>query len=165
MIEKCFVLFIHFGIITKTICILQDLSASYHDIKAFTEKLELLLWIILDIMESFHVLLHCWSKISSHLFRFIMIVKAFKVEYILIQFEFCYFFFLILLRIVNLLLKLIAFIIASSRRIVLAPFSSAQPTEIILTNSTNHMVTALIFFNWSLTFLVWAKFGISNYPV
>lgn len=58
--------------------------------------------------------------------------------------------------------KFVTFIIATSCRPVITPFSQAHPTKIVLTKLAGHVVATLILFNWSFTSR--ALFGVRHNP-
>ena len=95
-----------------------------------------------------------------------MIIVSFEVKDIPVEFVLCGFLLFVSIALTGLLIiKLIAIIIASSRRVVLFPASKAYPTKIMCAELAGDVVATLVFFNRSAALLVRAHFGVRDDPV
>lgn len=93
-----------------------------------------------------------------------MIVVSLEVENIFLQFNFCVFTFLHLRVFLCLIFKLIAFVVAARRLIMLFPWTEAHPAKVCTANFALHMVTTLILFNRPLAFRIGTHLGICDDP-
>lgn len=75
--------------------------------------------------------------------RFLCIKESFLLHYVLIS---------------NTLIE------SSRSRTMLTPFPKAHPAELMLADSTDHVITSIVFFDWLVTALVWAWFCVCKNP-
>ena len=96
-----------------------------------------------------------------------MVLKALEEEYIAIQLLLGVFGGLVLsLELIGFLdgLEPVAFIIAASRLVVLAPRSEAHPAEVVLAHFAGHVVAAGVFLDRTLAGGPRAHLGVRNNP-
>lgn len=107
--------------------------------------------------------LFCLLSIFSHNFlRSSMILISLKIKEISLELRLCCFLLIFLVFIFN---KLIAFIISPSWTIVILPVPKADVTKVCLALFTVHLVAARNSDQWHLTFGVGTKFCIGQHPL
>ena len=97
-----------------------------------------------------------------------MVVVALEVKDIPVEFILCNLLLFLSLHdfSINLFfIKLVAIIISSCSRIMILPFTEADPAKLICAHFASNMVAPLILLNWFLALSIWAHLSICNNPV
>jgi len=92
--------------------------------------------------------------ISGKFFTLVVIVVSFEVENIFLKLKLGVLTRFVLL-IDFLIVKAIAFVIATCALVVLLPFPKTNPTKLCVAHLALHMVATLVLLNWFSTFWIW----------